>query len=119
MRVKAPKASIAAIERRIRRSRAVESFAYISPSDAYDEAQHDDSFPADVKAAITRVDLPASFRMQLHDASERRDVAAQFRGLHDVELTRAGITCAYVRRQPPGEFPRKMLRAALQQCITT
>ena len=116
MQEHAAPASIAAVEQRLRGSRSVEAFAYISSSDAYDEVQRDGSYPASAKAAIGRTDLPASFRIRLHDSSKRRVVAAQFRGLPEVDLTQGGITCAHVREQR-GDFADRFRSLALRRCL--
>lgn len=116
MKVNTPRASIAAIEQRVRRSRTVESFAYVSPSDAYDEFMKSNA-PDDVKAATNYFDLPASFTLRLHHPSRRREVSAQFRGLRDVDLTRAGFTCASVRSHARREFMGGSKRDALRQCL--
>ena len=118
MREHAGQASIAAVEQRIRGSRSIEAFAYISPSDGYDEVQRDDSYPTAQKAAIARTDLPASFRIRLHDSSQRRVVAAQLRGLPNVDLTRGGVTCAHVR-EARGDFADRFRRVARRRCLKT
>jgi cell division protein FtsX len=117
MTVGAPQTSIDAIEQQIRHTPGVTSFAYVSPSDAYDSVQRN-KYLREEMHGIGPTDLPGSFVVVLRGHAHRRGVAKTFRGLPDVDLVRGGLSCSYVRHHR-SEVSRRLWKDALRTCVKT